>query len=324
MKHCAVTIVNPLGLHARAAAKFVHVASGFSCSIRVRGGRREIDGKSIMGLLLLSAAPRHQHHDFGGRPRRGATPSPRCVRWSSAGSTSSRARDGTPMQLTGLGVSPGVGIGRAVVLRRGDWRDGVRHSRQPRRAGEIERLHAARERAREQLRQIKARIIEQRRRGTRLPLRRPAADARRPHAHRASGRDHRPRARERGSALQRTLAEISAFFDRGDDPYLRERKGDVADIVGAPVRQPALGGGPGRSVQARRGPARARRARTDAVAGRATRLAADRGPRERRGELDVPLGDPRAFDPDSGGRRAPQRQRDRHARATGCGGRFDW
>jgi phosphocarrier protein len=56
VRHCAVTIVNPLGLHARAAAKFVHVASGFSCSIRVMKGLREIDGKSIMGLLLLAAA----------------------------------------------------------------------------------------------------------------------------------------------------------------------------------------------------------------------------------------------------------------------------
>ena len=56
MKHCAITIVNPLGLHARAAAKFVHVASGFASSIRVTRGTREMDGKSIMGLLLLSAA----------------------------------------------------------------------------------------------------------------------------------------------------------------------------------------------------------------------------------------------------------------------------
>jgi phosphocarrier protein HPr len=51
-----VTIVNPLGLHARAAAKFVHAASGFSSHIRVARGEREMDGKSIMGLLLLAAA----------------------------------------------------------------------------------------------------------------------------------------------------------------------------------------------------------------------------------------------------------------------------
>jgi phosphocarrier protein HPr len=53
---CAVTIVNPLGLHARAAARFVHAASGFAARIKVVRGVREVDGKSIMGLLLLSAA----------------------------------------------------------------------------------------------------------------------------------------------------------------------------------------------------------------------------------------------------------------------------
>jgi phosphocarrier protein HPr len=56
MTSCAVTIVNPLGLHARAAAKFVHIASGFNARIRVARGEREMDGKSIMGLLLLAAA----------------------------------------------------------------------------------------------------------------------------------------------------------------------------------------------------------------------------------------------------------------------------
>ena len=56
MTSCAVTIVNPLGLHARAAANFVHLASSFASTIRVARGGREMDGKSIMGLLLLSAA----------------------------------------------------------------------------------------------------------------------------------------------------------------------------------------------------------------------------------------------------------------------------
>lgn len=56
MTACDVTIVNPLGLHARAAARFVHAASAFQCRIRVARGSREMDGKSIMGLLLLSAA----------------------------------------------------------------------------------------------------------------------------------------------------------------------------------------------------------------------------------------------------------------------------
>lgn len=50
-----VTIVNALGLHARAAARFVHVASRFGSQIRVTRGSRTMDGKSILGLLLLSA-----------------------------------------------------------------------------------------------------------------------------------------------------------------------------------------------------------------------------------------------------------------------------
>ena len=56
MMSCAVAITNPLGLHARAAARFVHTASAFSSRIRVRCRSREMDGKSIMGLLLLAAA----------------------------------------------------------------------------------------------------------------------------------------------------------------------------------------------------------------------------------------------------------------------------
>jgi phosphocarrier protein HPr len=51
-----LAIMNTLGLHARAAAKFVHAAGRFRSRIRVARGDREVDGKSIMGLLLLAAA----------------------------------------------------------------------------------------------------------------------------------------------------------------------------------------------------------------------------------------------------------------------------
>ena len=51
-----VTVVNQLGMHARAAAKFVHLAAKFQSQIRVARDTREMDGKSIMGLLLLAAA----------------------------------------------------------------------------------------------------------------------------------------------------------------------------------------------------------------------------------------------------------------------------
>jgi phosphocarrier protein len=50
-----VTITNALGLHARAAARFVHTASAYRSQVRVARGSKEMDGKSIMGLLLLAA-----------------------------------------------------------------------------------------------------------------------------------------------------------------------------------------------------------------------------------------------------------------------------
>jgi phosphocarrier protein len=43
-------------MHARAAAKFVHLATRYQSRVRVARDRREMDGKSIMGILLLAAA----------------------------------------------------------------------------------------------------------------------------------------------------------------------------------------------------------------------------------------------------------------------------
>jgi len=51
----ACVIRNRLGLHARAAAKFVHLATRFSSQIRVSRDGKTMDGKSIMGILLLAA-----------------------------------------------------------------------------------------------------------------------------------------------------------------------------------------------------------------------------------------------------------------------------
>ena len=52
----SVTVVNPLGLHARAAARFVHLATRFDAQVRVGRDSKVMDGKSIMGILLLAAA----------------------------------------------------------------------------------------------------------------------------------------------------------------------------------------------------------------------------------------------------------------------------
>jgi phosphotransferase system HPr (HPr) family protein len=51
-----VRICNPLGLHARAAARFVHTASRFRSRVTVSRNGRSMDGKSILGILLLAAA----------------------------------------------------------------------------------------------------------------------------------------------------------------------------------------------------------------------------------------------------------------------------
>jgi len=50
-----VTIINKLGLHARAAVKFVNLSNRFTSSVRIKKGGNEVDGKSILGILTLAA-----------------------------------------------------------------------------------------------------------------------------------------------------------------------------------------------------------------------------------------------------------------------------
>ena len=52
-----ITIINKLGLHARAASKLVSCASTFAADVWLQRGEREINGKSIMGVLTLAAGP---------------------------------------------------------------------------------------------------------------------------------------------------------------------------------------------------------------------------------------------------------------------------
>jgi len=135
------------------------------------------------------------------------------------------------MRLSGLGVSPGIGIGRAVVISKATRELRFRISER-RVDKEIARLHAAQAHSRVQIDHVKQRIAD------------------------AAGAEHAyifdaqrlmlddPMLVDRAveiirvdrlnaeSALQRALGELTALFDQLDDPYLRERKGDVADVVG--------------------------------------------------------------------------------------------
>ena len=57
MPSCKVTIINKLGLHARAAAKFISVANSFPCQIRVgRDSSNLCNGKNIMSVMMLAAS----------------------------------------------------------------------------------------------------------------------------------------------------------------------------------------------------------------------------------------------------------------------------
>ncbi|MBL4828065.1 MAG: HPr family phosphocarrier protein [Spongiibacteraceae bacterium] len=56
MTEIKIMIVNKLGLHARAAAKFVSTASAFGCEIKVGKNDTMVDGKSIMSVMMLAAS----------------------------------------------------------------------------------------------------------------------------------------------------------------------------------------------------------------------------------------------------------------------------
>ncbi len=52
-----LVVINKLGIHARPAALFVKVANRFNCSVLVERGGEQVNGKSIMGLMMLAAGP---------------------------------------------------------------------------------------------------------------------------------------------------------------------------------------------------------------------------------------------------------------------------
>jgi phosphotransferase system enzyme I (PtsI) len=134
-------------------------------------------------------------------------------------------------RLKGIGVSPGIVCGRAVVLMQ--RAQVLRYRVAPERVGhEVGRLEQGRLRTRQQLHDIRARMA--RRRGPELaslfdaqllmlddPMLVPRAET--------LVRDDHVNAEW---AVQQVFDEFSLVFDEVADPYLRERKGDVADLVG--------------------------------------------------------------------------------------------
>ena len=157
------------------------------------------------------------------------------------------------MRLSGLGVSPGIGIGRAVVVSR-NTRE-LRFRIPERRVDqEIVRLQTAQAQSRVQIDQIKERIAAAAGAehaylfdAQRLMLDDPMLVDRAAEIIRAERLNAE-------SALQRALDELSALFDQLDDPYLRERKGDIADVVGRLWMNLRAEGDPMRGVRDLEGP----------------------------------------------------------------------
>lgn len=56
MQSKVVTIINKLGLHARAAARFVQLASSFESEVNISVNGKKVSGKSIMGIMMLAAS----------------------------------------------------------------------------------------------------------------------------------------------------------------------------------------------------------------------------------------------------------------------------
>lgn len=56
MQTKSISIINKLGLHARAAARLVQLASKFDCDINIMLNGKKVNGKSIMGIMMLAAS----------------------------------------------------------------------------------------------------------------------------------------------------------------------------------------------------------------------------------------------------------------------------
>lgn len=56
MQTRSITIINKLGLHARAAARLVQEAARYDCDINIALNDKKVNGKSIMGIMMLAAS----------------------------------------------------------------------------------------------------------------------------------------------------------------------------------------------------------------------------------------------------------------------------
>jgi len=229
-----VVICNALGLHARAAARFVQVASGFKSRIKVSHGGRTADGKSILGLLALVAAQgtRLTVSADGTDEQEALRSLVDLVRRASArrGDEVDGGHDGGTT-MRGLGVSPGIAIGRALVLE-GPNVAIFRLDLSPDEAErEVPRIPAGGAACLPAAPSPCATGSAASRRAVRACLRGADPDSERPGAARGDHQPHPPRTCQRRMGLPHRRRRYTQVFAQLGDQALRDRGTDIEDVA---------------------------------------------------------------------------------------------
>src|SRR6266702_3669706 len=195
MPRTEVEIVNRLGLHARAAAKLTQVASGFASEVWLSRNGRRVNAKSIMGVMMLAAGK------------------------------------GASFTLHGAGVSGGIAIGQAHLVSTARLEVAHYEVAPPEIEAELERFDRAIAQVQGELAALQAGI----------PAGAPAEmkailslhamllnDANLSTVPRALIRNRRCNAEW---ALTLQMDYLASQFEEMEDPYLRERKQDIVQVV---------------------------------------------------------------------------------------------
>ncbi len=203
-------MINKLGVHARPAALFVKTAHKFASHITVEKDGEEVNGKSIVGLMMLAANQGLETHPGRGRPRcrRGGARVggvvPPQVRRRMTDKVSWRA------QLPGIGVSPGVAREQDLCLQHYRARSSRNTTSRPRKSQkEIDRFEQALIKTREQLHELQGHIntgIGSTASSTVPEVHLSITE--RPRAHRAGRQTRRERPQECRIHFQRRFAQV--------------------------------------------------------------------------------------------------------------------
>ena len=247
-------ITNELGMHARAATKFVQTANKFQSAVAVEKDGQSVNGKSIMGVLMLVAAKGtldpgalHRSRRAGGHGGAGRAGEGQ-VRGGLGTSDERRGRPdaggqgsaGQPTLLRGVGASPGLAVGRAFIVDRRRVKTPKRHIADEEVAAEIARFDAALGASNEQLERVKKKLAEREGEDHFHILEAHQLILHDEHLVEPTRRRIREERVNAEWALRRTVEEIKTVFDAIEEDYFRERRCDV-DFVGDRILRNLLG-----------------------------------------------------------------------------------